>query len=220
MVLTEGTPKDSEKDLTQCRVRVCARGCTYRVPGLGSCISGTFVFTVTTQVLRTHTRASEALCLQVKNSHPRASINSELLTCHINFTNGSEFRIFILRCGRPKSGMSTYGVRSTSIAACQHNVGDTGRPPCQYMVLGVQHIGMFKYGFGSTSIPASYMVLGVPALQHVNTMYGSGSTSIQHVNILCWEYQHTGMLIQHMVMGVPAYRMSIYCAGSTSILAC
>ena len=55
------------------RVCVCvcvcvrARPRAYWVPGLGSCISGTFVFTLMTQVLRTHTRASEALCLDVKN---------------------------------------------------------------------------------------------------------------------------------------------------------
>jgi hypothetical protein len=62
----------------------------------------------------------------------------------------------------------------------------------QRMVLGVpayrhvniwcweyQHIGMFKYGFGSTSKLVCH--------------------------IWCWEYQHTGMLIQYMVLstGLP-----------------
>jgi hypothetical protein len=149
-------------------VCVCACVCAYRVPGLGSCISGTFVFTLTTQVLRTHTSVSEALCLDVKISHPRASINSQLLKRYINSTTGSEFRIFMLPCGRPKSGMSTYGVRSTSKPACQHYVGSTGIPPCQYMVLGV------------------------PANRYVNIMLGV--LAYRHVNKWFREYQQTGIL--------------------------
>ena len=149
-----------------------ARARAYQVRSLGSCISGTFVFTLTTQVLRT-------LCLDIKDSHPRASINSELLTCHTNCTTGSEFRIFIWRFDRPKSAMSIYGVRRTSIPACQHTAGSTGIPPCQYMVLGVpayQPINTWCWEY--SILACSNMVLGVPALRHINTIYGAGSTGI------------------------------------------
>jgi len=156
-----------------------------------------------------------------EQSHPRASISSELLTCPTNFTTGSEFRIFTLRCGRPQSGMSTYGVRSTSKPTCQHNFGSTGIPPSQYMVLGVpayRHVNTRCWEY--STLACSNMVLGVPAYLHVT--HGAGSTSISHVNIRCWEYQHDGILIQHMVMGVPAYRHvnTTYGDGSTSIPAC